>query len=331
MNRKLLVIVATVGLVWACKDNTRKAAPADAAADLTVTDQLSDLGTDVGKDVADTQGELDAYVPTEPATLIRECHLCHDLAALGKADGFEETGPRAWMEQQGQGLVRYTPAIADAATHLAFPWARRGFHAEFMLEGTDSCGICHPVDDNGIGHGLRIYGTDTAVPPFTGGSSCAGACHSWIPDDATVTGFTPVDSETPTYTGSLRPGDLLNGAETAHTALWKAGSQPEMAMKIASFQPGCAGCHNVADEAHGAIQSCLKCHKMAGSGQPLHDKMVAAISTGKDQIDPEGNVSACAYCHFEDGAEHRSNAACYNCHLSGHQPMDSEGKPHFWQ
>jgi hypothetical protein len=235
------------------------------------------------------------------------------------------------MEQHGQGLVRYTPAITDAATHLAFPWARRGSHPDSMLTGIDGCGLCHPVDDNGIGHGLRIYNPDPAVPPFQGGSSCAGACHTWIPDDAVVTGFTPIGSDAPSYAGSLRPVDLLNGTETAHTTLWKKGFQPEMAMKIASFQPGCGGCHNIADEAHGAIQSCLKCHKMSGSGQPLHDQMVTAITNDKEQIDPDGNVSACAYCHFEDGTDHRSNAACYNCHLSGHQPMDASGKPHFWQ
>jgi hypothetical protein len=38
----------------------------------------------------------------------------------------------------------------------------------------------------------------------------------------------------------------------------------------------------------------------------------------------------CAYCHTELEPSPRSSAACYNCHLSGHQPMNAEGQAHFW-
>ena len=68
-----------------------------------------------------------------------------------------------------------------------------------------------------------------------------------------------------------------------------------------------------------------------GKGE-LHIMHVAAINDHGADIDAtQAGIPACAYCHMQDRAyDYRSRAVCYNCHLSGHQPLNADGKPHFW-
>jgi hypothetical protein len=38
-------------------------------------------------------------------------------------------------------------------------------------------------------------------------------------------------------------------------------------------------------------------------------------------------MEVCGYCH---APSELFRAACYNCHLSGHQPFNDNGLPHYW-
>jgi len=193
--------------------------------------------------------------------------------------------------------------------------------------------MCHPVDENGIGHGVRAYPESARDTAFVGGESCAGECHGWLANPVEVTGFEEWGGFS-TFDGHLDPEDLLAGADNAHSELWKVGFVPEnMEMKISSFNAGCGGCHNVKSEAHGATVTCTDCHAMASDENvELHNAHVSYIAAHVLTLANElADVPACAFCHREDGApEAVSNAACYNCHLSGHQPLNAEGSPHFW-
>jgi hypothetical protein len=121
---------------------------------------------------------------------------------------------------------------------------------------------------------------------------------------------------------------------TAHAILWREGARAE-GLRFAAFRPGCGGCHNARAEAHGALLTCLDCHTLGGPDGALHEAHVAAIDAGQEQADPDGaaaGVSACGYCHDadDDVPLERWRRGCHGCHLSGHQPQDATGRPHFW-
>ena len=255
--------------------------------------------------------------PSLPA-LMDECANCHALADLGQAPAGKPMGWREWTLEHGTGLIRQDPAFPDPVTHFVLPWPERGFHDEDELQ-EDRCLDCHPVDSWGIGHG---------------GETCAGSCHSWLPAMITTRGPVPAQGQPVEYKGSMRPETLLEAVEGAHQQLWKGGLRPEnLPMKIASFNLGCGGCHNVSSESHGHVPACTQCHKICGpDGQEIRDRMLEAIAARRKELDPEhSEMSACGYCHPQgDPYQQVGQAACYNCHLSGHQPVDKEGQPHFW-
>jgi hypothetical protein len=98
---------------------------------------------------------------------------------------------------------------------------------------------------------------------------------------------------------------------------------------------GCGGCHNWDGIRHGHIADCTDCHNFDPSiDTGLHQGHINFISVTQPQIDPaDSAVPACAYCHgFSDTTTNHTISApvCYNCHLSGHQPVGADKKPQFW-
>ncbi|GMV39036.1 MAG: hypothetical protein AMXMBFR64_07520 [Myxococcales bacterium] len=86
-------------------------------------------------------------------------------------------------------------------------------------------------------------------------------------------------------------------------------------------------------ESHGAILGCLDCHAFGGPAAALHTAHVAVIADHMEDNDVDMaamGAGPCGYCHTELEPSPRSSAACYNCHLSGHQPMNAKGQAHFW-
>jgi hypothetical protein len=169
-----------------------------------------------------------------------------------------------------------------------------------------------------------------------GGQACATAqCHPWLGAATTATGFADASGKPRDWTGSLRPADLLAASTGAHHDLWLAGGRPQNpdAIGFLAFRPGCGACHTLGSDAHGQVPGCLDCHRFGGAQGPLHQAHVKAISAGQATNDPEGAKQGllCEYCHAaESGITPLGRAACYNCHLSGHQPLDDQGQARFW-
>ena len=286
----------------------------------------------------------DANLPA----LSTECGDCHDVNQMMLPVEGGRAGNREWMAEAGSGLVRRDPAIPEPGAHLALDWAERGFHDRDVLmdcgnchsgpmsggahEALD-CSGCHPVREDGLGHGVKTYTEKARELVFAGGESCAAGCHSWLLEEVTSAGFAGEGGTTPTYTGILDPETLLLQADNAHARLFFHGSRSgKETIKIAAFNPGCGGCHNAVEESHGTILSCTYCHRFGEPEAGLHVSHIRAIEDNRARLDPAaaGGLS-CDYCHFPDetGTE-RSKAVCYNCHLSGHQPLNPAGKAHFW-
>jgi len=263
---------------------------------------------------------------------VTRCDACHDLAELGTAVADASLAPGDWAAVHADGVVRVDPMFPEPGLWWAVPWIGRGHHDANALA---DCAGCHPVDAGGFGHGVRTFPALDAV--FAGGTDCAGTCHAWLPATATAVGFDPAEGDAPTWTGSLRPRALLEGADNAHSRLWREGARPADpdAFGYGAFNPGCGGCHQVATEDHGHVTGCLDCHRFGGPGGRLHGLHADAIADGVDAIDPglaASGGSRCDYCHADgDSPGPRARAACYGCHLSGHQPLDADGMPHFWR
>lgn len=246
---------------------------------------------------------LHACGASEQAAPPPRCEDCHKLSSLeaGKTD----LPLREWTQEAGRGLVRKDVMMMTDTKQFIFKFPRRGRHD---ADGGGRCAGCHPASAQGIRHGLIQYPQSARPAAFKPGADCAASCHLWI------------ESE--------RPADLLGAAENGHSRIYREGYRsPEKNenLNVTAINPGCAGCHNVKDEIHGTITECVECHAFGGTGGEIHKAHADAIAErGRD-------VPACNYCHnLQDDSTDLKNAACYNCHLSGHQPLDPEGKPHFW-
>jgi hypothetical protein len=284
-------------------------------------------------DTSETVGS-ELILPPYIAPLEARCEQCHVVDKLGETLSDENGGTREWLSGHGAGLVRMDPAFPSPGTHYAFEWPSRARHAEEQME-LESCDDCHPVDEEGIGHGVRTYPEEQRSMAFKGGENCATTCHAWLKDTVASSGFQDVSGKRPKYLGSFRPDELLKAVDSAHSKLWKQGRVPEeLPMKIASFNPGCGGCHNVHAESHGSLPSCLRCHKLSGpEGVMLRERIVKRIEERSATRAPENEeLDSCAYCHRRDEAPTElGSRACYNCHLSAHQPLDGDLEPHFWK
>jgi hypothetical protein len=262
-----------------------------------------------------------------------KCSNCHDIDLLARIRSDESAGPKEWASANGAALTRVDPAFPAPGMFLNIPWSHRGRHVKGELEAA-ACASCHPVRSDGMGHEVRTWPGAYKGTVFSGGRNCAGSCHVWLSESVVSRGFVDSDGGTPAYTGSARAASMLDEVQTAHTKIWKEGySGGSKQIKIAVLRPGCGGCHQAQSEYHGVVPSCLTCHNLGGSKGALHAAHVSSIKKNWDKFDPKRpQMTECAYCHYESAAaESRSRAACHNCHLSGHQPVDGSGLPHFWQ
>lgn len=265
-----------------------------------------------------------------PEGFTTQCSICHDVDALGAPRCDEEAGPLEWMTEASAGLQRTLPAMPSSRVRLELRWAGRGRHGSDDLA---DCSPCHPVRADGAGHGLRIYAAPERV--FAGGVACMGSCHVWLAQPVQSVGFAQLDGVPVQWSGLLNPWELLRRVPGAHTELWRSGADLQgRGAGVDGIRPGCGGCHNLRSEAHGARLECTDCHLFEGEEGALHVAHVDAITERMPALDPQAAAAerpACTYCHPEaDGLRPRSRAVCYGCHLSGHQPLDASGAPHFW-
>ena len=329
--RRLAVAVGAVAslvVLGACPDDEGEVTPD--TVDVPVAETNTDPG--VTSDVSDdTAGDV-----TEPFRMDVTCSKCHELGKL-TAGADATTAPGAWMALHGEGLIRYDTSMpTDAKLGFELKWIKRGRHASADEAG---CGTCHPVYSDGRGHPVSQYGDGIrAMAHAKGGTGCAGPCHGWLKGEVEAKGF-PDAAGLPTTV--MVPGDpeaLLKAGDNAHSALWRDGYQPEVppaGIHAVILAPGCAGCHNLGYDSHGKIATCTECHDFDGQTGALHEGHVTAIGAGQGANDPENpDRTTCVYCHNfsdpEDEPDEVYRAACYNCHLSGHQPLDAGGQAHFW-
>ena len=257
------------------------------------------------------------------------CAQCHKLTQPNKQ--VPAMAPREWMQAQGRGLVRKMTLILSDTREFSFNFPGRGYHPQYA---DAQCMQCHPVSGDGARHGISQYPLGARGLAFTPGQSCASSCHTWLGTLVKSEGFTSSKGTKPSYKGSLLPHDLLVGGGDAHGQIFFKGyTKPQgAAISIGRLKPGCVGCHSVRNDKHGTTAGCLECHKFGKITSKLHTAHVASITQGRATNDPSNaKLSTCDYCHGLSAATTTlKNAACYNCHLSGHQVLAKGGRPHFW-
>ncbi|MBI2889849.1 MAG: hypothetical protein HYY13_03585 [Nitrospirae bacterium] len=250
-----------------------------------------------------------------------ECSGCHDTAALTAARGNDTDGPREWLQSASRGLVA-TDSAYTGETEYTLTWPRRGRHPAFTLD-PETCYTCHPVSESGERHSLDAY------PPGVTESEgdCASACHLWLPEKIHSEGMGGL-----AYEGTARPFAMLAEGQTRHADIFRegyaAGKSPRTGVKIRFVAPGCVGCHALNDPRHGAITTCTDCHSFAtgnpqeaGGSKGLHEMHLSFIKNGRASAGMSGSTpSDCSFCHRFEEEQILSNAACYNCHLSAHDP-----------
>lgn len=220
-----------------------------------------------------------------------ECLSCHTSESLlQKGNSLSQMKN---MRDNGEGVKTIFSLEVRGMLSLRWrgvKWKKRGRHIENDMK---NCSLCHRY------HGEAIYPIDE--------DPCSG-CHSWL-SSIDEKGFGGSG-----YSGSIRPEDLLKSGP--HSRIFKRGfsSSPSDGIRIQILNPGCRGCHNLLNSAHGAITECTDCHIFSGK---MHERHNRRIEETQDKNDPGNNVS-CVYCHPGKGEVYR--ASCYNCHLSGHNP-----------
>ncbi len=264
------------------------------------------------------------------------CYDCHDPYQISMSRSNESLGIKEWMQVGSSGLVMIQPYNPPPLYIFILDWPLRGRHP-FDLN-TNDCAQCHPIYNNVENHSNSQYPPQAQNFLYTGGVNCAGSCHSWLEGNVQSTGFSSSTGTAPTYTGTLDPYTLLTSVQTAHTKIFLYGfriTQDDPNLAIRHLNPGCGGCHNWDGPRHGHIAECTDCHVFDPSvSGGLHQQHINIITATQSQIDPgDAGMPSCAYCHgFSDTTTNYtlSNAACYNCHLSGHQPVGADGMPQFW-
>ena len=264
------------------------------------------------------------------------CYDCHDPYLISMSRSNEALGIKEWMQTGSHGLVMIQPYSPPPLYLFIIEWPLRGRHP-FDLN-TNDCAQCHPIYNNIENHSNSEYPAQAQRYLYSGGINCAGNCHAWLEGDVQSTGFSSSTGTTPTYYGTLDPYTLLTSVQTAHTGIYLSGfriTQDNPDLAIRHLSAGCGGCHNWDGPRHGHIAECTDCHVFDPSvSNGLHQSHINIIGATQARIDPaHATLPVCAYCHgFSDTTTNRtlSNASCYNCHLSGHQPMGADGMPQFW-
>ena len=297
------------------------------------TSDTTDAEIEPGADGAVSDGTADSG----PVILETTCRVCHDLTALSEEPDPGHLAPRDWMATHGEGLLRYAPSIPEnASLHFELRWERRGHHPEIE----SGCLGCHPVYADGRGHSVQQYAAAGRQSAHQrDGINCAGSCHTWLEATHQATRFPDADGTSSTIDVPGRPDELLSAADNDHAKVWRIGYQGEGSgseQTVKVLAPGCAGCHNFRAERHGEIPSCTQCHAFEGEHGGLHVDHLTWIDELRAENDPSNpDRNQCLYCHNfndpeTDDPDPVYRAGCYNCHLSGHQPLDENSQAHFW-
>ena len=257
------------------------------------------------------------------------CLACHSQTEITQILSDESAGPREWMNQAGTGLTRVVPLIPQyllKSEEYTLEWPHRGRHPVY---NSGDCCACHLTDASGLGHGSRTYSDP---------EECQGSCHVWLKPEIKSSGFAILGGEALSYSASAEPETLLSAAENSHAQIFREGYQRLEGnydrIKVSQLSPGCRGCHNHFFPDHGSLSVCTDCHNFGTPDKGAeHLSHLAYISARQNELNPAAaGGEACVYCHgFSPGADTFYRAACYNCHLSGHQPLNPEGQAHFWR
>ena len=265
-----------------------------------------------------------------------DCYNCHDAYVLTVSRSDESLGVKEWLQAGGQGLVMVPAYNPPPLFMYVLEWPSRGRHV-FDLD-TGDCAQCHPIYNNVENHSNSMYPPEVQRLLYLGGADCASNCHAWLDSRVGSKGFVSDTGTTPTYSGTLDPYTLLTDVKNAHSNIFLYGfriTQDDPDLDMRSLNAGCGGCHNWDGPRHGHIADCTDCHVFDPTlTSGVHQKHIDMINATRARIDPgDAGMPACAYCHgFSDTTANHvlSDAACYNCHLSGHQPMGADGMPQFW-
>lgn len=238
-----------------------------------------------------------------------DCLGCHTQSELLAGNTLTQ---RDQMLAAGAGIPMTGPSGVfglSLGSPLKTFWVRRGSHSPDDL---GRCSSCHPKHPS-FSYPFKETGSAPAA-------DCASSCHTWL-GDVMGTGFVNSSGKTGSFSGSIRPADLLSRGKTGHSTVWKEGygvSLPRNYLKVVNLKPGCTGCHNAFSQGHGTIPRCTECHNFS---RGFHDIHIGTIQSQRGSGDPAHvTMRVCGYCHPAASSQVFANAACYACHLSGHDP-----------
>lgn len=258
----------------------------------------------------------DAAAPT--------CRLCHRQTCISACHHAEGT----WNGKNGNDL----PDIRAQHTK-AKPTYPEDSCNDWPGWAVIPCGVTT------IPAGLPGAGTSLPVNPTD--QNCAVSCHLWVKTGAEVTeedGFTNASGikSLSQYNGPISPAELLeDGAKVTnilgnkHSSIYHGEESGKSG--------GCAGfCHGGSSKPHGTIVNCASssCHTF----ENLHGVHIPVVTALQPISDPASLANenqrqvVCQYCHdvppiigsyttseFPKNSVYKGS--CWNCHLSGHEPV----------
>ena len=278
---------------------------------------------------------IDDILTKSMGTGEKTCRLCHfptcDSCHKKYAENYE-LGPYAGRLNALQVLEWYGQVHAPSSETVTYPYDPYGFsfpEDNPTAPTQQSCAsACHawvmgecPPDAGGVGSWLRD-----------------GKCHKdWQDGEVSEPGFGDAS-----YAGTISPAALLSSPSNAHAQVYAStgcaglchgGPEPVPAGMIENCEWGTGEeCQGTPWALHGTITNCKSCHDFdvlgVTDGNPDHARLhllhISRLTLERPLADTAGfqaqpSSLVCDYCHS-------SKASCWNCHLSGHNPITQ-----YWQ